>query len=175
MAPPEPKVKISNMMRVLSADATADPTKIEQEVRRQMALRLKNHEERNAARKRTDEEKREKKINKLDKEVVVETTVHLYKVGDLKSKNTKQARYKIDMNAKQLRLHGVGVVSDDDSLLVVEGGPKALAKFQKLLLKRIKVTRRHRDTRPHALVRLDTPARPCSRYPSVRRGACRSP
>ncbi len=30
--PPEPKVKISNMMRVLSADATADPTKIEQEV-----------------------------------------------------------------------------------------------------------------------------------------------
>ena len=138
LAPPEPKVKISNMMRVLSADATADPTKIEQEVRRQMELRLKNHEERNASRKRTDEEKREKKISKLDKEVAVETTVHLYKVGDLKSKHTKQARYKIDINAKQLRLHGVGLVTDDESLLVCEGGPKALGKFQKLLLKRIK-------------------------------------
>jgi U4/U6 small nuclear ribonucleoprotein PRP3 len=43
------QVKISNMMRVLSADATADPTKIEQEVKRQMQLRLKNHNDRNQA------------------------------------------------------------------------------------------------------------------------------
>jgi hypothetical protein len=35
------------------------------QVRRQMKLRLKNHEDRNAARKKTDEEKREKKIAKL--------------------------------------------------------------------------------------------------------------
>ncbi|KAJ1485206.1 hypothetical protein T484DRAFT_1794641 [Baffinella frigidus] len=40
--PPEPKVKISNMMRVLAADATADPTKIEMEVKKQMAVHLKN-------------------------------------------------------------------------------------------------------------------------------------
>ena len=37
------------------------------QVRRQMKLRLKNHEERNAARKKTGEEKREKKIAKLGK------------------------------------------------------------------------------------------------------------
>uniref|UniRef100_A0A6U4VCR6 Uncharacterized protein n=1 Tax=Hemiselmis andersenii TaxID=464988 RepID=A0A6U4VCR6_HEMAN len=145
IAPPEPKVKISNMMRVLAADATADPTKIEQEVRRQMKLRLKNHEERNAARKKTDEEKREKKIHKLDREVEVETTVHLYKVGDLKSRHTKQARYKIDINAKQLRLHGTGIVTDEESLLVVEGGPKALAKFHKLVMKRIKWSAQDED------------------------------
>jgi hypothetical protein len=38
-------------------------------VRRQMKLRLKNHEDRNAARKKTDEEKREKKIAKLGKKM----------------------------------------------------------------------------------------------------------
>lgn len=35
------------------------------QVRRQMKMRLKNHEERNAARKKTDEEKRDKKLSKL--------------------------------------------------------------------------------------------------------------
>jgi U4/U6 small nuclear ribonucleoprotein PRP3 len=84
---PEPKVKISNMMRVLAADATADPTKIEQEVRKQMAVRLKNHEDRNQARKTTAEEKREKKLAKISRETEVETVVHLYKVGDLSSKH----------------------------------------------------------------------------------------
>ncbi len=34
-----------------------------------MKLRLKNHEDRNAARKKTDEEKREKKIAKLGKKM----------------------------------------------------------------------------------------------------------
>lgn len=36
---PQPKIKISNMMRVLGAEATADPTAIEQEVRRQVQER----------------------------------------------------------------------------------------------------------------------------------------
>lgn len=34
-------------MRVLTAEATADPTAVEQEVRRQMAERIANHEARN--------------------------------------------------------------------------------------------------------------------------------
>eukprot|EP00292_Cryptomonas_paramecium_P004759 CAMPEP_0113685530 /NCGR_PEP_ID=MMETSP0038_2-20120614/14726_1 /TAXON_ID=2898 /ORGANISM="Cryptomonas paramecium" /LENGTH=515 /DNA_ID=CAMNT_0000605633 /DNA_START=103 /DNA_END=1646 /DNA_ORIENTATION=+ /assembly_acc=CAM_ASM_000170 len=133
--PPEPKVKISNMMRVLSADATADPTKIEQEVRRQMALRLKNHNDRNQARKKTPGEKRAKKLERLAKEVAVETTVHVYKVGDLSS---KQNRFKIDVNAQYYKLHGVGLMTDDLNLVLVEGGAKSLAKFKKLVTRRIK-------------------------------------
>jgi len=132
---PEPKVKISNMMRVLAADATADPTKIEQEVKKQMEQRLKNHNDRNDARKKTDEEKRAKKLAKLAKETEVETTVHLYKIGDLQS---KQNRYKIDVNAQYYKLHGIGIISDDCSLLCLEGGSKSLSKFKKLLQRRIK-------------------------------------
>lgn len=133
--PPEPKVKISNMMRVLAADATADPTKIEQEVKKQMEQRLKNHNDRNEARKKTDEEKRAKKLEKLAKETEVETTVHLYKIGDLQS---KQNRYKIDVNAQYYKLHGIGIISDECSLLCLEGGAKSLNKFKKLLQRRIK-------------------------------------
>lgn len=36
---PEPKVKISNLMRVLGEEATADPTAIEQKVQEQMRER----------------------------------------------------------------------------------------------------------------------------------------
>ena len=39
LEPPKPKVKISNLMRVLTDEATADPTAIEKEVRKQMEER----------------------------------------------------------------------------------------------------------------------------------------
>lgn len=42
--PPEPKVKISNLMRVLGTEAVQDPTKVEEYVRNQMAKRQKMHE-----------------------------------------------------------------------------------------------------------------------------------
>jgi hypothetical protein len=32
MAPPKPRVKISNLMRVMGTEATADPTQIEKQV-----------------------------------------------------------------------------------------------------------------------------------------------
>lgn len=41
MPPPEPKVKISNLMRVLGSEAVQDPTKVEEYVRNQMAKRQK--------------------------------------------------------------------------------------------------------------------------------------
>lgn len=39
--PPEPKLKMSNMMRVLGQQAVQDPTKIEAHVREQMLKRQK--------------------------------------------------------------------------------------------------------------------------------------
>ena len=50
LEPPKPKVKISNLMRVLTDTAAADPTAIEKEVRAQMAERAEAHEDRNLAR-----------------------------------------------------------------------------------------------------------------------------
>ena len=40
---PKPKVKLSNMMRVLGSEATADPTAVEAQVRQQMEDRAQVH------------------------------------------------------------------------------------------------------------------------------------
>ena len=63
--PPEPKMRISNLMRVLGTEAVADPTKMEAHVRAQMAKRQRAHEEANAARKLTPEQRSEKKTKKM--------------------------------------------------------------------------------------------------------------
>ena len=58
LEPPKPKVKISNLHRVLGAEAAADPTAVEREVRRQMAERQQAHNDRNLARMLTPAEVR---------------------------------------------------------------------------------------------------------------------
>ena len=79
LPPPEPKVKLSNMMRVLSEQAVADPSAIERRVREQIAQREKNHEMRNLARKLTPEERREKKLRKIKKDAAGDIHVVLFK------------------------------------------------------------------------------------------------
>ncbi|OBS79191.1 hypothetical protein A6R68_18386 [Neotoma lepida] len=51
MPPPEPKVRISNLMRVLGTEAVQDPTKVEAHVRAQMAKRQKVRNLSNPAKK----------------------------------------------------------------------------------------------------------------------------
>ncbi|GIY63806.1 hypothetical protein CDAR_601471 [Caerostris darwini] len=77
--PPEPKVRMSNLMRVLGNQAVQDPTKVEAHVREQMAKRQKAHEEANAARKLTVEQKREKKIRKLKEDTSAGVLVAVYR------------------------------------------------------------------------------------------------
>ncbi|MGH0134461.1 UNVERIFIED_CONTAM: hypothetical protein FKN15_013549 [Acipenser sinensis] len=64
-----PPVRISNLMRVLGTEAVQDPTKVEAHVRAQMAKRQKAHEEANAARKLTTEQRKEKKAKKLKEDL----------------------------------------------------------------------------------------------------------
>jgi U4/U6 small nuclear ribonucleoprotein PRP3 len=143
LEPPKPKVKISNLMRVLGAEATADPTAIEAEVRRQMAERAAAHEDRNLARQLTPAERREKKLKKLldvhpaaggggAGEV---THVAVYKVGDL---SLPQLRFKVEVNAKENHMTGIALcVSGKFSIVIVEGGPKTQRRYEKLMLRRI--------------------------------------
>lgn len=77
--PPEPKLKISNLMRVLGNEAVQDPTKIEAHVREQMAKRQKEHEEANSSRKLTDEQKRDKKVKKLKEDTSMGVCVCVYR------------------------------------------------------------------------------------------------
>lgn len=134
--PPEPKLRISNLMRVLGTEAVQDPTKMEAHVREQMAKRQKAHEEANAARKLTTEQKRDKKVRKIKEDVSLGVNVSVYRVRDLHDNQSK--KFKVETNAKQLLMTGVIVLFRDCCVVVVEGGPKQQKKYRRLLLNRIR-------------------------------------
>ncbi|ERE89882.1 U4/U6 small nuclear ribonucleoprotein Prp3-like protein [Cricetulus griseus] len=74
-----PPVRISNLMRVLGTEAVQDPTKVEAHVRAQMAKRQKAHEEANAARKLTAEQRKVKKIKKLKEDISQGVHISVYR------------------------------------------------------------------------------------------------
>ncbi|CAL1277741.1 unnamed protein product [Larinioides sclopetarius] len=133
--PPEPKVRMSNLMRVLGNQAVQDPTKVEAHVREQMAKRQKAHEEANAARKLTVEQKRDKKIRKLKEDTSTGVHVAVYRVLNLSNPAKK---FKVEMNAKQLFMTGCVLLYRNINIVVVEGGPNQQKKFKRLMLQRIK-------------------------------------
>lgn len=135
MPPPEPKVRISNLMRVLGTEAVQDPTKVEAHVRAQMAKRQKAHEEANAARKLTAEQRKEKKVKKLKEDLTDGVHIAVYRIRNLQNPAKK---FKVEANANQLYLTGTVVLHRDVNLVVVEGGPKSQKKFKRLMLHRIK-------------------------------------
>ncbi|XP_020235341.1 protein RDM16 isoform X2 [Cajanus cajan] len=133
--PPKPKVKMSNLMKVLGSEATQDPTRLEKEIRSAAAEREQAHIDRNIARKLTPAEQREKKERKLfDDPNTLETLVSLYRVNDL---SNPKARFRVDVNAQENRLTGCAVISDSISVVVVEGGSKSIKRYGKLMLRRI--------------------------------------
>ncbi|PHU03824.1 hypothetical protein BC332_29075 [Capsicum chinense] len=134
--PPKPKVKMSNLMKVLGSEATQDPTKLEMEIRSAAAEREQAHVDRNIARKLTPDERREKKERKLfdDPNIAPETIVSVYKMNDL---SHPQTRFKVDVNAQENHLTGCAVISEGISVVVVEGGKKSIKRYGKLMLRRI--------------------------------------
>lgn len=133
--PPEPKLRISNLMRVLGTEAVQDPTKIEAHVKAQMAKRQKAHEEANASRRLTDEQRREKRVRKLQEDTSLGVVVSVYRVREL---TNSSKRFKVEMNAKQLYMTGCVVLFKDCNVVVVEGGVKQQGKYKRLMLHRIK-------------------------------------
>jgi U4/U6 small nuclear ribonucleoprotein PRP3 len=133
--PPEPKLKISNLMRVLGTEAVQDPTKIEAHVREQMQKRQKAHEDENQTRKLTDEQRREKKIRKLKEDTTTGVNVSVYRIKDL---SNQSKRFKVETNAKQLFMTGIVILFRDCNVVVVEGGPKQQKKYRRLMMHRIK-------------------------------------
>ncbi|CAI9736354.1 U6 small nuclear ribonucleoprotein Prp3-like [Octopus vulgaris] len=133
--PPEPKVRMANLMRVLGTEAVQDPTKVEAHVRAQMVKRQKAHEEANAARKLTAEQRREKKIRKIKEDTSLGVHVSVFRIRDLSNPARK---FKIETNANQLFMTGIVVLYKDCNVVVVEGGPKQQRKFKRLILHRIK-------------------------------------
>ena len=133
--PDEPKVKMSNLMRVLGTEAVQDPTKVEAAVREQMAKRKAQHEQMNAERKLTPEQRKEKVANKLKEDTSGGVHVAVYRIKNLANPARK---FKVETNAKQLYMTGCVVLYEDVNVVVVEGGPKQQKKYKQLMLNRIK-------------------------------------
>ncbi|VDK48325.1 unnamed protein product [Anisakis simplex] len=132
---PEPKVKLSNLMRVLGSEAVQDPTKMEAHVRKQMAQRQRKHESANAQRKLSKEQRSEKKTKKLKEDTSLCVYVTVYRVKSLAHPAKK---FKVEMNAKQLQMTGLILLHANINLVIVEGGPKQQKVFKNLMLNRIK-------------------------------------
>lgn len=79
LEPDAPKVKISNLMKVLGEEAIQDPTKVEAKVRKEMELRQKMHDKANEQRKLTPEERRAKILNKLKDDQKTSNEVAVFK------------------------------------------------------------------------------------------------
>ncbi|KAF7811396.1 protein RDM16 isoform X1 [Senna tora] len=158
--PPKPKVKISNLMKVLGSEATQDPTRLEKEIRSAAAEREQAHIDRNIARKLTPAERREKKERKLfDDPSTVETLVSVYRINDL---SHPKARFRVDVNAQENRLTGCAVISDGISVVVVEGGSKSIKRYGKLMLRRINWSDVAKDDEENGDSDDDKPPNKCS-------------
>lgn len=134
--PSEPKLKISNFMRILENEAIQDPTKIESRVHEQIAKRQEVHCDAKEARKLTKEKRREKKIKKISEDTSMGVHVSVYRIRNLH--NVKAKKCKVETNAKQLHMSGIITIFPDCCVVVVEGGPKQQKSFRRLIMHRIK-------------------------------------
>lgn len=131
----ETKLKMSNYLKVLSHEALQEPTKAEALVKAQIQKRADAHQQANQERKLTPDEKAAKKKRKLKEDLTGSAThIAVFRVLDL---SRPQWRFKIDANATQNYLVGVALLHRQQNLVIVEGGPKAIQKYTKLMLKRI--------------------------------------
>lgn len=131
---PPPKVKKSNLMRVLGEQAVKDPTAVEARVTREIADRREQHENMNEERKLTKEERREKLATQQEKDAERGIYVSVYRIENLANGRN---RFKISKNAEQNALTGVCIIHPRFNIVIVEGGAHSIAAYRKLMLNRI--------------------------------------
>ncbi|EGO03404.1 hypothetical protein SERLA73DRAFT_69277 [Serpula lacrymans var. lacrymans S7.3] len=135
LIPPDaPKVRLSNLMKVLTSDAVQDPTRVEARVRREVAMRKHTHEKMNAERKLTDEQRREKVENKKVEEEKKGIYGAVFKV---KSLSDPAHRFKVRKNAEQMNLTGLCIFNPAFSMVYVEGASKFIRNYKRLMIHRI--------------------------------------
>ncbi|KIM42390.1 hypothetical protein M413DRAFT_133082 [Hebeloma cylindrosporum] len=134
LPPDAPKVRLANLMKVLTSDAVQDPTRVEARVRREVAMRRHTHEKMNAERKLTDEQRREKVETKKVDEEKRGIFGAVFKVMVL---TDPAHQFKVRKNADQLNLTGVCIFNSQFSLVYVEGAAKFIRNYKRLMLHRI--------------------------------------
>ncbi|ODV68401.1 Pre-mRNA-splicing factor 3 [Hyphopichia burtonii NRRL Y-1933] len=136
-APPPPKVKLSNLMNVLTNEAIKDPTGVEMKVKQEVEERYQKHMQENEERKLTKDEKHDKIKRQHEQDLQKGYFTTVYKVQTLQD---PQHFFKVDMNAKQLDFVGVILLNPRFNLIIVEGGLKNINFYKKLMTRRIKWT-----------------------------------
>ncbi|MCJ1413251.1 hypothetical protein MMC19_007355 [Ptychographa xylographoides] len=131
---PPPKVKKSNLMRVLGEEAVLDPTAVEARVSREIAERAQKHEEMNEERKLTKEQRNEKLAEKQAGDAARGIYASVYKIDSLAN---GRHRFQISKNAEQQALTGICILHPKFNLVIVEGGQHSISFFKKLMLNRI--------------------------------------
>lgn len=131
---PPPKVKKSNLMRVLGEEAVKDPTAVEARVNREIAERAQQHLEANAARKLTKEAAHAKLADQQAQDAARGIHATVYKIDSLAN---GRHRFKISMNAQQYSLTGICIQHPRFCLVIVEGGEHSVTAYKKLMLQRI--------------------------------------
>ena len=146
LIPPDPpKVRLANLMKVLTSDAVQDPTRVEARVRREVAMRKHNHEKMNAERKLTDDQRREKLEAKKSNEERKGLVGAIYRVKTL---SDPSHRFKVRKNAEQLNLTGLVIFHPSFSMVYIEGAAKLMRQYRKLMLQRIHWTAAARPQDP---------------------------
>ncbi|XP_049848999.1 uncharacterized protein LOC126317008 [Schistocerca gregaria] len=133
--PPPPPIMLTRAEQ--KRISVHDPTAVERKVRAEMAARVSRHEARNNERKLTPEQRKEKEKAKLVEDTSLKSNVAVFKVLSLANPRN---RFKIDIEANKNLLTGCVILSDSFALVVVEGGPKAVKRYKKLMTKKIKWT-----------------------------------
>lgn len=134
-AAPKPKVKLKNLMNVLTNETIKNPTEVEIRVREEIQERADEHRRMNEERKLNKEERR----YKIEQKVKQDQSRGIYRCvfAVVRLVNPKHV-YKVDMNARQLMLTGVCVsLENERSLIIVEGGAKSVEKYKRLMQRRI--------------------------------------
>ncbi|ODV95748.1 hypothetical protein PACTADRAFT_41467 [Pachysolen tannophilus NRRL Y-2460] len=138
LPPPPPKVKLKNLMSVLTNEAIKDPTAVEQKVKAEIEQRRLIHEkdnlERKLSKKSTTDKTQIRQENDLNKFGIFS---NIFKIDHLV--NSKHF-YKLNVNAAQLNLKGVIIrlrERENFALVIIEGTLKNVEHYQKLMLRRI--------------------------------------
>lgn len=135
--PPPPKVKKSNLMRVLGQEAVKDPTAVEARVNREIAQRAEDHDAQNQARALTKEQRHEKLAQQQEADAAKGVFVAVFRIDNL---SYGKHRFQISKNAEQNSLTGMTIFNPNFNLVIVEGGSHAVDAYKKLMLNRIRWT-----------------------------------
>jgi U4/U6 small nuclear ribonucleoprotein PRP3 len=135
--PPEPRLTLANYMKVLGDQAILDPSRMEAAVVSQIQGRKLKHDQMNAERKLTKDQKAAKHARKLEEDTTQSINVALFYVKDM---GHPYHRTKVDLNAQQNGISG-GVLECEAmgmALIIAEGGERAIKRYIRLMTVRMR-------------------------------------